>query len=216
MVYTPVICCSNPECKRDRILAGKNFIGYLLDGQYAKCDQMLDADEGLVNRMTWDSISCNGSWGMPVWRRVGYLLQEGEANPNDAEYQRIVLKIAQISAKAAGPDLYYTCLINYCLAADEKGNGSAWEKCLRDAIAQTPVSEKEHFGDRSPQTPSMKAIWDAWGQIELEDKTCCICLDAKPDAFFSPCAHNEFCFGCARDLKTCPLCRAEGYAKQRL
>lgn len=45
-------------------------------------------------------------------------------------------------------------------------------------------------------------------------KVCCVCLEPKCDACFHPCAHTEICFACAKDLKTCPMCRAEGYAKQ--
>lgn len=210
MPYTPTLCCSDGKCQRHRMFEAKNFIGYLLDTQYEKCEEMLDADPTLIDRVTFLSISCNGSWGMPVWKRVGYLMQQGEAPVDSLDYQRIVIKIVQLIAKDNVAD-YYPCLINYCLAAGATGKSTCWELVLRDAIAHTLFEEKAKFGDRT-LTGTLKEIWDSWVE---EETICCICMDAKPNAFFSPCAHNEFCFPCARDLTHCPICRTEGYAKQQ-
>ena len=40
-------------------------------------------------------------------------------------------------------------------------------------------------------------------------KECCICFK-KPESvgLFLPCEHKDFCFGCAKTLQTCPICRA--------
>lgn len=212
MPYTPVECCSEATCQRHRIFAGKNFVGYLLDGQYDKCAEMLDTDPKLVDRMTWDSISWDGNWGMPLWRRVGYLMQEGKAPVDSREYQNIVIKITQLATKDSPSD-YYTCLINYCLAAGASGKPTCWEMTLRDAIVHTAFEEKAKYGDRT-LTGALKEIWDSWVE-EKDETTCCVCMDAKPNASFSNCIHKEFCFACVRDLTECPLCRAKGYAKQQ-
>lgn len=52
-------------------------------------------------------------------------------------------------------------------------------------------------------------------EIKVDEPECCICFESRCDAYFSPCAHNSFCFRCSRDLKVCPICRIEGYAKQK-
>jgi Zinc finger, C3HC4 type (RING finger) len=47
--------------------------------------------------------------------------------------------------------------------------------------------------------------------FDIEDQTCCICLEAASSCFLVPCSHNSFCSRCLRmslrECDKCPLCR---------
>jgi hypothetical protein len=42
---------------------------------------------------------------------------------------------------------------------------------------------------------------------------CVVCFEVRSNAFWSPCGHNTFCFGCIEHLTLCPLCRTKGCAE---
>jgi hypothetical protein len=48
------------------------------------------------------------------------------------------------------------------------------------------------------------------------DTFCCICMENKPDHSLMPCAHEQFCLACVKDLQHCPLCRTEVYNAYRV
>jgi hypothetical protein len=60
----------------------------------------------------------------------------------------------------------------------------------------------------------LKSINQPNEQVAVEDDSlCCICMDAKSNAYWSPCSHNSFCFDCTKTLTTCPECRTKGCAE---
>lgn len=66
-----------------------------------------------------------------------------------------------------------------------------------------------------PENEKVMVSWThAQAPAHLLKRECCVCMNAECNACFHPCAHTDFCFACARDLKKCPICQTEGYAKQ--
>ena len=46
-------------------------------------------------------------------------------------------------------------------------------------------------------------------ELELEKKTCTVCMDATIETVFIPCGHQTCCRTCAEGLGQCPMCRQE-------
>eukprot|EP01006_Ploeotia_vitrea_P012183 TRINITY_DN3238_c0_g1_i1.p1 TRINITY_DN3238_c0_g1~~TRINITY_DN3238_c0_g1_i1.p1 ORF type:complete len:277 (-),score=16.78 TRINITY_DN3238_c0_g1_i1:41-871(-) len=44
--------------------------------------------------------------------------------------------------------------------------------------------------------------------IDSDNNKCKICWENKSDSVLLPCGHVAFCMGCAKKLKSCPLCRS--------
>lgn len=197
---------------------GKQFVESLLAGRYAECSEALLADESLARRMTWDAMSCHGGWGLPMYRRMGYLLQEGLVGGGDVKFRALAVAIAR-KAFPSDEEAYIDVVMAYALASDQHCDNSCWAETLRECIRSNavPLELKATFAHQ-PRTPAMCAVWATFGAKEEEEEelSCCICLDAACDAYFVPCAHTQLCFACARDLSVCPICRSEGYAKPQL
>lgn len=154
---------------------------------------------------------------MPMYRRMGYLLQEGMVRGDDWDFRTLAVEIAWAAFSTDG-ESYHGTLMNYALASDQHGDNSCWIDTLRMCIESNavPLVRKDGFAHQ-PRTPVMRAVWATFDVKEEEEElSCCICLDATCDAYFVPCAHNQLCFACARDLSVCPICRAEGYAKPQM
>jgi hypothetical protein len=47
-------------------------------------------------------------------------------------------------------------------------------------------------------------------EASIEDKSCCVCLDAAPVGVFVPCGHKCCCMACGVQLQMCPFCRGKG------
>lgn len=200
--------CPDINCNSEKTFRAINFISHLRAENYDNCRSLLTQDNTLSLRMVWESMSCEGGYGMPLWKYFGYLLQEEPIFSTRIGFKEIALLI--IEQAGTSPESKAILKIRFALTSDQH-ESSCWDDVLQQEIRKgvLPFEDKDKF--LPPRTPKMLAIWENW--INLSEE-CCICLDSQPDAYFSSCAHKEFCFNCARDLTHCPICRAPGYAKK--
>ena len=204
-------CPLSPQCDTEKRYQGLNFIGHLREENYSECKKMLNVVPQLTIRMTWDSISCSGSCGMPVWQRIGYLLQEEPIFSTRPGFKEVALLVIEKDC-SGNKDIEALCRIRFALASDH--GQSCWADVLENTINEghVPFSDKAEFIE--PRSPAFIEIWSKWtGQPKPANSECCICMDKPCNAIFFPCTHADFCSECSRDLTVCPLCRTEGYSK---
>lgn len=196
----------------DRILQGKHFYQLFDAGKFDEAEQILKDDPNIVFVMGWLSMSCYGGWGMHQFKHFGAKLQKERGE----EYTKgpRVRQFAKAVCKAFSPDNVHEelgLLLNYALVAD-------WHDIAKEIIdSGFDFKEKEQMANADiAMSKEMKLVWDNWTETKKVDTPeCSICMDAPCDAIFHPCTHSDFCFACSRDLKDCPICRTEGYAKPR-
>lgn len=189
----------------------REFCQHLLNGNYDACRDILRAKPDLIYAMTWDSVSYSGSWGMPLYKRIGFYLRTGGIS---AYNERCKLFILETVNRYLNDNSEFACGLTmmYALASNEQGSDD-WCDVLRDAIqrGKVPFERKASFS-LQPRTNAMKAVWASWKK-EKTVAECCICMDAPQGAYFSPCGHGDYCFSCIEKLSECPLCRTKGCAQ---
>lgn len=209
-------CPVSPLCDTEKRYQGLNFIGHLREEEYDDCKKMLRDIPKLDTRMTWDSIFCSGAYGMEVWRRIGYILQEEPKFSTRPGFKEIALLVIDLSCNG-NKTVEALCKMRFALSSDH--GGSCWADVLEKTIKAgvLPYTDKAEFLE--PRSPAFIEIWSQWtDQINQNPPAptgCCICMDSPCNAIFYPCTHSDFCFECSKDLTVCPLCRTEGYSKLR-
>ncbi len=218
MAFRELHCdCTKQDCNREKAFSATNFIGQLRAKNYDRCREILHQHPRLpyyqiISYSFWDDEG-GGSYGMNVYDTLGYILQE-EPDISELEgFRDVTLQV--IDANWLDSINKSIAKIRFTFTSDHGNNKTCWASVLREEISKQllPFEDKAKF--REPKSPILKEIWDTWKEdnINADSEECCICFDATCDAFFSPCAHNSFCFQCSRDLTTCPICRIQGYAK---
>ena len=81
---------------------------------------------------------------------------------------------------------------------------------LAGAAGSGEESEPHLIRDGSAVQSLLLVIADLRKEAERAqgEAQCIICFDAAPNAVFLPCKHSGACMGCARQMTSCPLCRA--------
>jgi len=208
------------------------------DEDYEGAIKMLDEDPFVLSRIGYDSMSCAGGWGMPMYAHVATFLDAGHEVSGHSNKYRDAAGMRAVAEKVfeKAPTVFYqfseqnllSLKCNYAMRAGwvdilhectAGGLDRDWMKDLVRDIKDLPKVVADYLDGQPLPELQIAKVEDVQQKVgdanEDDDDTCCICLDAHCDAIFSPCAHNTFCFACSRDLKTCPLCRTEGYAKLR-
>lgn len=221
MAFQELHCnCSKQDCNREKAFEATNFIGQLRAKNYDRCLEILLQQPQLpyfqiITYSFWDEEG-GGSYGMTVYNRLGYILQEEPEMSELEGFRDVVLQV--IDAYWSDPVNRSIAKIRFTFTSDHGTNKTCWASVLREEISKKllPLEDKVKF--REPKSFILKEIWDTWKEENTSEsqEECCICFDAECDAFFSPCAHNSFCFNCSRDLSTCPICRIQGYAKLKM
>lgn len=178
----------------------------------------------------YETMSCSGGWGMPIYAHFAKLLDENDERYRQQQGAKDVAKAIDAAAKKLS-DKKNTLLLKLALRG-------RWPEILQECIADTDIALKRSIETEFPIPDELQEVWSQWiyivesndnskdctetekkkskTSVEIEDSPqCVICMDALQNAYFSPCAHSEFCFTCLKDQKLCPLCRIEGYGKQK-
>lgn len=200
----------------DRTLKGKDFYNLMKDAKFDEAVAFLQEDPGIIWVVGWLSMSFDGGWGMPQYKHFGALLQDPPSPVYTALPKAKTMARAICAAYSAKKQEEYGLLLAYALVAD-------WPDVAQECIdSGLDFAEKGQMQTANPETMSegMRAVWDAWTETRIAvvpagepSAECCICFDAKTNAYFTPCGHTDFCFECSRNLTSCPICRSEGYAK---
>lgn len=202
----------------------------LLDEDWEAAKEQLVDDPSIICRMGWLGVGCSGRWGMPIYACISHLLDPGSELSKGSDKFRKSIQMREISelvfkaadslfTEGSGYDKY-GLRAQYALRA-------GWIDILEEcALNGVNVEEMQAMVAKIKNVPYVVTEWIENGcQIIIghnskpdeissdDDDTCCICIDVQPDAIYYPCAHKSFCFACSRDLKNCPICRIEGYAK---
>jgi hypothetical protein len=223
---SPAYGFSNSSAEfQESVQRGVKFVGALTSGEYSVCQQLLDEDEGIALRNTFSS---NGK--TPMWSLLGYYLENGTISNQDAEAKKIILQITERAINKpvvtdADFDLVTDLWAMNALASDKVDSKTCWLETLKHCIYERGmrITSKPDFAHQ-PVSKEMRELWDNWTERQPrkqavvaaepeDDKLCCICMEEKINAIWSHCAHQNSCFECSRDLKTCPVCRTEGYSK---
>jgi len=131
-------------------------------------------------------------------KEKGRIEKEKERMEKDALRENAIRNINSVIGKAKNKGEYHAYVPEHLLAYLEEYKNTGYEiKPMGGTTSQMISWEK-------PAPPA---------QPEQLKKECCICMESECGACFHPCAHTDFCFACARDLKKCPICQTEGYAK---
>jgi hypothetical protein len=217
---------------RQSIERGKDFVHAITNGSYAICYTLLDEDQNIACRNTFSA----GLGRTELYNLLGYYLETGEISNQDNEARKVIMALNE---KAIGHDvesdadynLVTDLWVNNALASDKKNSKTCWLDTVRHCIYERGMrmSSKPDFAHK-PVSKEMKELWDNWTVQQSravapapaavvavaavdDDSLCCICMEEKVDAIWSHCAHQNCCFTCSRDLKTCPVCRTDGYSK---
>ncbi len=80
--------------------------------------------------------------------------------------------------------------------------------------ANTPKREEWKAKDVGSLTPSQGEVARRLLMKVQEGNVCRVCMDELISSVFCPCGHRVSCYGCAKRVVRCPLCRAPvGYVQ---
>lgn len=195
---------------------------FVKDEQYDDAMEMIDKNPKILITLGWTAITCAGNYGMPMYMHIATFLDAGhEASDYSTRYQESpkMREIVNKIFKLVPPMLYDFTDENLASMKANYAIRAGWADMLQESIDLGLDYELlKSLIDDVRKVPEVIKNYMNGNPLPILPKgnECCICLDAKPDAVFHPCAHTEMCFACSRDLKTCPICRTEGYAKQKM